>query len=104
MHIERIVQHPDVCLAGIADPSSAAKDLAYTLAVPWAAEPAELLDKVRAGAAIVATPNHTHADLGIACLEKGLVTLVEKPIADTLRSEERRVRDKRKEATRRGPE
>lgn len=89
MHIERIVQHPDVCLAGIADPSSAAKDLAYTLAVPWAAEPAELLDKVRAGAAIVATPNHTHADLGIACLEKGLVTLVEKPIADTLEQAER---------------
>ncbi|MFD0666886.1 Gfo/Idh/MocA family protein [Ramlibacter sp. MAHUQ-53] len=89
MHIERIATHPDVSLAGIADPTPAARELAQSLGVAWYADPMELAATTTARAAIVATPNATHADIGIACLERGLATLVEKPIADTLENGQR---------------
>ncbi len=89
MHIERIVTHPDVTLAAIADPTPAARELAQSLGVPWHADPFELVAGTRAGAVIVATPNATHADIGVACLERGLPALVEKPIADTLANGQR---------------
>ncbi len=84
MHIERIALHPDVSLTGIADPSSAARDLAASLGVPWHADPFELLNDTQAQAVIVATPTATHTPIGLACIARGLPVLVEKPISDTL--------------------
>ena len=43
-------------------------------------------------AAVVSTPNRTHADLGVALLERGVHVLVEKPIAATV-SDARRMID-----------
>lgn len=84
MHIERICSHPDVKLAGIADPSHASQNLAFSLGVPWAADPHDLLARREAAAVIIATPNNTHTTLGVECIKMGLPVLVEKPIADTL--------------------
>jgi predicted dehydrogenase len=92
MHAQRLRVHPDVCLAGVADPSPAARAWAEGLGVPWCAEPAELLDRVRPGAAIVATPNNLHTAVGLACVERRIPLLVEKPIADTV-AEARRLAD-----------
>ena len=39
-HIDRIQRHPDLALAGIADPTPAGQALADELGVPWAADPA----------------------------------------------------------------
>jgi predicted dehydrogenase len=52
--------------------------------VPWFADHRELLERTQPGAAIVATPNSTHAEVGIACIERRLPVLVEKPVADTV--------------------
>ena len=84
MHIERITAHPEVCLAGIADPSTSARELAAALGVPWHADPFDLLSQTSAKAVIVATPNATHTPIGLACIAHGLPVLVEKPISDTL--------------------
>lgn len=83
-HIDRIQHHPDLTLAGIADPTPAGKTLAQSLGVAWAAEPAALLDQVKPQGAIVATPNATHVPVALACLERGIPALVEKPVADTV--------------------
>jgi len=42
-------------------------------------------------AAVVATPNRTHADLGVALLERGVHVLVEKPIAATVADAQRMI-------------
>ena len=88
-HAERMLRHPDVSLAGIADPTPAGRAYAESLGVPWFAEPEALLDQTRPGAALVATPNATHADIGLQCIERGIALLMEKPITDTLADGER---------------
>ncbi|MDP3251398.1 MAG: Gfo/Idh/MocA family oxidoreductase [Hydrogenophaga sp.] len=89
MHIERMLRHPDVSVAGIADPTPAARTLAENLGLAWYADHRELLEKSDARAAIVATPNHTHADVGIDCIARGLPVLMEKPVADTIENAQR---------------
>lgn len=34
--------------------------------------------------AIIATPNHTHKDLALACFERGISVLIEKPLANSV--------------------
>lgn len=84
MHIERIVRHDAVRLTAIADPTDGARALAAALGVPWFGDYRDLLDGTDARAAIVATPNATHVEIGLACVGRGLSVLVEKPIADTV--------------------
>jgi predicted dehydrogenase len=50
------------------------------------------LDHPDVEAALVLTPNDTHADLAVACAERGLHVFVEKPISDTVADAERMAR------------
>ncbi len=83
-HIDRIQRNPLLALAGIADPSDAARDLAGTLGVPWFADHRSLLDATRPQGAVVATPNPLHVPMALDCLERGVAALVEKPVTDAL--------------------
>jgi predicted dehydrogenase len=47
------------------------------------------LDHPEVEAALVLTPNDTHAEVALACAERGLGVFVEKPIADTVSDAER---------------
>lgn len=89
MHIQRCMQHEDVCLSAIADPSPEARALAASLGVPWFPDVHALLAGHKPAAVIAATPNATHGDVGIACVDQGLPVLVEKPVADTVLAAER---------------
>jgi len=89
MHIERCMRHDEVGLGAIVDTAPAARELAAQLGVPCFADTEAMLAKASVGGVIVATPNDTHADIGIACLARGLPVLMEKPVADTLQNAQR---------------
>jgi len=83
-HVEVIQQSPLWKLVGVAEPAEAGRDYAQRLGVTWNAVPADLLDTARPDAAIIATPNETHREIALACIERGIPAIVEKPIAGTL--------------------
>ena len=83
-HIDRVLRQPELELVGIADPSDDGRRLAESVGVRWFAEVDALLAATRPRGAIVATPNATHADLTLRCLDRGAAVFVEKPVADTV--------------------
>ena len=78
-HLNHILEHPDLTLAGIIDPVVENRTTAH-------APGFSTLDDVDVAAdgIILATPTDTHAPLTIAALERGLHVLVEKPVAASL--------------------
>lgn len=83
-HIDRALASTSVELVGIADPTPQAADLARSAGVPCFADHRRLLAELKPAGVVVATPNATHAQIAVDCLERGAAVLVEKPIADTL--------------------
>lgn len=83
-HIDRALTSASVQLVAIADPTPAAAELARAAGVPCFADHRRMLAEVRPKGVVVATPNATHAQITIDCLESRAAVLVEKPIADTL--------------------
>ena len=92
MHVERALRSADVAITAIADPTESARAFAASLNIPCYASHQEMLDKVQVKAVIVATPNSLHVAQGLDCIARGLVTLMEKPIADSV-AEARRLVD-----------
>jgi predicted dehydrogenase len=82
-HVSVIGAVPGFALAGIADPSLAARALAEQHDVPWFAEAGAMLDAVRPDGAIVVTPNHLHLPHGLLCIERGAPAIIEKPVAES---------------------
>lgn len=73
-------------LAGVCDPSPAAAAEAAQLGYAIYTTLEELLDREKPDAAVVAVPNQLHESTSLACIERGIHVLVEKPIADSLAS------------------
>lgn len=75
-HLETIRNEPQCELVAVADP-------AYTGEKAFA-DYRRMLDEVKPDGVIIATPNALHVEVGLACVERGVPMLVEKPIADTV--------------------
>ena len=76
-------------LDAIVDPSEEAAQLAQDRGVAHFTDLAACLENARPDGAVIATPNHLHAEQAVQCLEAGVPVLVEKPIADTREGAER---------------
>lgn len=77
-------------LVGVADVAPASRERAVNeWKVPAFETVAELLDIARPEAVSICTPPKFHADAAIACLERGVAVLCEKPMARTVEEAER---------------
>jgi UDP-N-acetylglucosamine 3-dehydrogenase len=75
---------PGVELVGVADPDSKQADfVARTLGCAAVATVAELLE-LKLDAVTIAGPTQLHRDIALACIERGVHVLVEKPIASSV--------------------
>lgn len=80
-HIDTIRKEPRAQLVAVADPVAQADFNDYR----------EMLDKAKPEAVVIATPNALHVPVGLACAERRIPMLVEKPIADTVEASNRLV-------------
>ncbi len=82
-HADKLAACKGVELAGVvdADPARAAA-LAGKHGCPFYTQYKDILDK--AAAAVIAVPTDRHHEVGMACLERGIHVLVEKPIATSI--------------------
>jgi predicted dehydrogenase len=78
-HVETVRNEPQCELVAVVDPR-----LPEDLGVAAFAECREMLDRVRPQGVIIATPNALHVPIGMACVERRVPILVEKPIADSV--------------------
>ena len=88
-HIELIEASPDCVLAGIADPSPAAKDHAQVHNVRWYADHRALLAQEKPDGLIIASPNALHLQMALDCAQAGVPALIEKPVTDTVTAAQR---------------
>jgi predicted dehydrogenase len=75
-HIESIRNSLDCQLAGVADPAYSGEK-AFS-------DYRRMLEEAKPDGVIIATPNALHVPVGLACVERRVPILVEKPIADTV--------------------
>src|ERR1700755_120949 len=75
---------PGTELVGVADPDQKQADfVARTLGCAAVSDIGALLD-LNVDAVTVAAPTHLHRDIALACIERGVHVLVEKPIASSV--------------------
>ena len=83
-HLDLAGEEPECEIVAVADPLDAAAAVVERHRARFYRDYRELLACERIDGAIVATPNDSHAEVGIACAECRLPVLMEKPITDTL--------------------
>lgn len=83
-HLEVLLADPAYAVAGIADPDPAADAHARAIGIRYDRECERLLDATRPDGAVVATPNQLHVSTAMACVERKVPALIEKPITDSL--------------------
>jgi predicted dehydrogenase len=89
-HAETIGRESAVQLVAVADPAS--RELAETWNVPHFTAHGALLAANEVDAVIIASPNTFHVSTALDCLEAGIPSLLEKPVATTYADAARLVR------------
>jgi predicted dehydrogenase len=84
-----IRRSPSCTLSAIVDPAPQASKLAQRLGVPHYHDLAALLAEQKPDGAIDASPNHLHAEQGLALITASVPCLIEKPVSHEVAAGER---------------
>jgi predicted dehydrogenase len=87
-HIGVARASPTCTLASVVDPSPVGQRAAAEAGVPHYRSLEEMLERDRPDGVILATPNQLHVPQALLCIAEGLPTLLEKPVAPTVREGE----------------
>ncbi|UWU76680.1 Gfo/Idh/MocA family oxidoreductase [Bradyrhizobium huanghuaihaiense] len=88
-HIELIEASQDCELAGIADPSAAAREYAQARKVACYADHHALLEQEKPDGLVIASPNTLHLPMALDCAAAGVPALIEKPVTETVATAQR---------------
>jgi predicted dehydrogenase len=88
-HAQTLRKVDECDLVAAADVDEKHKETATKLGIKYYRHYEEMIRAERLQGVIIATPNHLHAPMGIACAEQGLHLFVEKPIAPKLSDADR---------------
>ena len=88
-HIDTIAAEPSCELAAVADPSPGAAAYARERGLRYFASHDDLFDTTKPDGVIIAAPNALHVPIGLACAQRRVPMLVEKPIAEDVEAAER---------------
>lgn len=83
-HAKLVCESVNTELVAISDITPEGERYATELGIPCYQDYELMLDEVCPDAVIIALPNTMHVRAGLACIQRGLPMLMEKPIADTL--------------------
>ena len=83
-HIEYVNASDECKLVAICDPDARAAELAAKSEAPFFRDAFEALDLASPDGAIIAAPTNLHEELALACIRRGIVPLVEKPVTAEL--------------------
>lgn len=81
-HWKVIRESSETTLIAISDPTPSALEFARAENVPAYADYRDMLEKEKLDGVVVAVPNAQHVPVSLACIERGIPVLVEKPVAD----------------------
>lgn len=84
MHADVIAASDFATIVGVADPTEAGRLYCRERGLAWYASHRDLLDAGGVEALIVATPNQSHLEVGLAAIAHGVPALVEKPVTVTV--------------------
>lgn len=83
-HLKVALANTDIQVVGVSDPTEAARREATALGLPAFADHLQMLDETSPDGVVISAPNSLHAPLAVDCLDRGVATLIEKPVADSL--------------------
>lgn len=91
-HIEGSKHIDNGNLVALCDVDPERRVLADELGIPFFTDYREMISQAEIEGVIDGTPNQFHAEVGMACAEKGVCVLTEKPIASSLEEGKRMVK------------
>lgn len=83
-HVQYVQASPTCRLAAVCDSDPSAARYAAECDVPFFHSYVEALDLAAPDGAIISTPTRLHLETALACIRRGIVPLVEKPVTTTL--------------------